>query len=115
MTERLHSQPRSPRPARRLGRWRVALLLYALLSAVSLYSIEATHNHKTVLDDLRCPVCHVVGHSALDVYTPDLTPAFALSLLFFVSLPITAAAAPKSFFFPRPQTRAPPYSSLSSI
>ena len=112
MTERLDSQSASPRPARRLGRWRVALLLYALLSAVSLYSIEATHNHQTALDDLRCPVCHVVGHSALDVYTPNLTPVFSLSLLFFVLLPLTATAPAKSLFFPRPQTRAPPALSL---
>lgn len=108
MDQRQHSQAESPRPARRLGRWRVALLLYALLSAVSLYSIEATHNHRTALDDLRCPVCHVVGHSALDVYTPDLTPAFALTLLFFVLLPVAATGTPRRFVYLKPQTRAPP-------
>lgn len=108
MNERSDTPTMSPRPARRLSRWRAGLLLLALTCAVSLYSIEATHNHKTVLDDLRCPVCHVVGHSALDVYTPDLTPAFALALLFFVLLPVAAAGAPRRVLHLKPQTRAPP-------
>ncbi|HEV2112298.1 MAG TPA: hypothetical protein VGT99_13150 [Gammaproteobacteria bacterium] len=108
MDLRQHSQAKSPRPPRRLARWRAGLLLLALTCAVSLYSIEATHNHRTVLDDLRCPVCHVVGHSALDVYTPDLTPAFNLALLFFVLLPVAAAGAPRRVLYLKPQTRAPP-------
>lgn len=115
MDQRLHSEAVSPRPPRRLAPWRAGLLLLALACTISLYSIEATHNHRTALDDLRCPVCHVVGHSTLDVYTPDLTPAFALALLFFVLLPLTAVGAPKSLFFPRPQTRAPPTLSFSII
>jgi len=108
MDQRQHSQAKSPRLPRRLSRWRAALLLFALVSAVSLYSIEVTHNHKTVLDDLRCPVCHVVGHSALDVYTPDLTPAFTLTLLAFVLLPVLTPGAPRRSVYLKPQTRAPP-------
>lgn len=115
MDHRQQHQAVSPRPARRLAPWRAGLLLFALTCAISLYSIEATHNHKTVLDDLRCPVCHVVGHSALDVYTPDLAPAFSLALLFFVLLPAPLASVSHSFYFPKPQTRAPPVSSFSII
>ncbi len=115
MDHRQQAQAANPRPVRRLAAWRAGLLLFALTCAVSLYSIEATHNHKTVLDDLRCPVCHVVGHSALDVYTPDLTPAFSLALLFFVLLPAPLVGASRSFYFPKPQTRAPPSLSLSII
>ncbi len=113
MDDRLDIQSKSPRSPRRLAPWRAGLLLLAVACAVSLYSIEATHNHKTVLDDLRCPVCHVVGHSALDAYTPDLTPAFNLALLFFVLLPVAAAGAPRRHFHLKPQTRAPPVLALS--
>jgi len=115
MDQRQHNKVESPRPVRRLSRWRAGLLLLALACTVALYSIEATHNHKTVLDDLRCPVCHAVGHSALDVYTPDLTPAFNLTLLFFVILPLTAVGAPKTRLFLRPQTRAPPVLATSNV
>jgi hypothetical protein len=115
MDDQLSTRTESPRPPRRLAPWRAGLLLLALTCAVSLYSIEATHNHKTVLDDLRCPVCHVVGHSALDVYTPDLTPAFNLALLFFVLLPVAAAGAPRRHFHLKPQTRAPPVLALSMV
>ena len=110
-----HNQTASPRPVRRLATWRAGLLLFALTCAVSLYSIEATHNHRTALDDLRCPVCHVVGHSALDVYTPHLTPAFNLALLFFVLLPVAVAGAPRRNVHLKPQTRAPPVLALSII
>lgn len=115
MDHRQQAQAANPRPVRRLAAWRAGLLLFALTCAISLYSIEATHNHKTVLDDLRCPVCHVVGHSALDVYSPDLTPAFSLALLFFVLLPAPLVGTSRSFYFPKPQTRAPPSLSLSII
>ena len=115
MDDRLETQSKNPRVSRRLAPWRAGLLLLALTCAVSLYSIEATHNHRTTLDDLRCPVCHVVGHSALDVYTPDLTPAFNLALLFFVLLPVAAAGAPRRNFHLKPQTRAPPSLVLSII
>jgi hypothetical protein len=96
-----------------MPRWRAWLVVYALFCAISLYSIEATHNHRTAADDLRCPVCHVVGHNALDVYAPDLASAFNLALLFFLLLPLVSIGAPRRFFFPKPQTRAPP--SLSAL
>ena len=115
MDDPLKIRSESPRPVRRLAPWRAGLLLFALTCAVSLYSIEATHNHRTALDDLRCPVCHVVGHSALDVYTPDLTPAFKLALLLFVLLPVVAAGAPRRNVHLKPQTRAPPVLALSII
>jgi hypothetical protein len=95
-------------PGTRLRDWRAWLLLWALVCAVGLYSIEATHNHRTAADDLRCPVCHVVGHNALDSATPDLKPALIPALLLFVLLPATVTVRSRRFFFPKPQTRAPP-------
>jgi len=92
----------------RLPRWRVWLLLCAITCAVGLYSIEATHNHRTAADDLRCPVCHVVGHNALDSATPDLNPALVPALLFLVLLPVAITLRPYRSYSPKPQTRAPP-------
>jgi hypothetical protein len=90
---------------RRRGRW---LLVFALLCTVSLYSIEATHDHKTVQAELRCPICHVFGHSPLDVYTPDLAAALSHALLTVLDLPAPSATAlPRSFPL-KPQPRAPP-------
>ena len=103
------------RPVKRVKGWRALLLLAAVACAVSLYSIEATHNHQTVLDDLRCPVCHVVGHNALDVYTPDLSATIAVPLVLFLGLPRLAAGLPRRGFFPKPRSRAPPSSVSSSI
>ena len=113
MDQRQHNQGVSPR--RRLARWRAGLQLFALTCLVGLYSIEATHHHKTALDDLRCPVCHAVGHSTLDVYTPDLTPAFGVTLLLFVLLPVAAAGAPRRVLYLKPQTRAPPTLATSNV
>ena len=95
-------------PRVRLPRWRVWLLLWAITCAVGLYSIEATHNHRSAVDDLRCPVCHVVGHNALDSATPDLKPALVQALLFLVLLPVAMTVRPYRSYSPKPQTRAPP-------
>jgi hypothetical protein len=95
-------------PGTRLRDWRAWLLLAAMVCTVGLYSIEATHNHKDAADDLRCPVCHVVGHNALDSTTPDLKPALIPALLLFVLLPATVTVRSRRYFFPKPQTRAPP-------
>ena len=95
-------------PGTGLRGWRAWLLLWALLCAVGLYSIEATHNHRTAADDLRCPVCHVVGHNALDSTTPDLKPALIPVLMFFLLLPASVAVQSRRYFFLKPQTRAPP-------
>jgi hypothetical protein len=94
--------------AGRLPRWRKWLVLFALACSVALYSIEAIHDHRSAVDQLRCPVCHVAGHNALDSATPDLAPALTLTVLFCVLLPVAGAGLPRRVFFPKPQTRAPP-------
>lgn len=102
-------------PATRAGRlplWRKWLALFAVACAVALYSVEATHDHRNSVDELRCPVCHVAGHNALDSSTPELTPALTLAVLFFVLLPAAAAGLIHRPFFPKPQTRAPPILTL---
>lgn len=90
------------------GGWRGWLLLLALACTVALYSIEATHNHRTAADDLRCPVCHVLGHNALDSATPDLKPVMLPALLFFLLLPVTVTVRRQHPSFLKPPPRAPP-------
>lgn len=101
--------------AARLPRWRRWLVLFALVCAVSLYSIEATHDHRTAQDQLRCPVCHVVGHNALDTTPPDLTPAAVLVAIFFLALPAAGILPISRRYTLKPQPRAPPASILSLI
>jgi hypothetical protein len=88
--------------------WRAWLLLLALACTVGLYSLEATHDHRTAADDLRCPVCHVLGHNALDSATPELKPALLPALLGFVLLSIAAVVLPRRAAFLTPPARAPP-------
>jgi hypothetical protein len=92
---------------RRRG-WHRWLLLFALSCTIGLYSIEVTHNHRTAADDLRCPVCHVIGHNALESSPPDLAPALVPALLSFALLSATVTVRSRRSFFPKPQTRAPP-------
>lgn len=93
------------RPRHAWQRW---LLLLALAWTVALYSVEVTHDHRTAADDLRCPVCHVLGHNALDSATPDLKPALLPALLFFLLLPVTVTVRLRRLSFLKPQSRAPP-------
>ncbi|HEY4128035.1 MAG TPA: hypothetical protein VGN70_08335 [Gammaproteobacteria bacterium] len=95
-------------PVNRLRDWRAWLLLLALGCTVALYSVEATHNHRTAADDLRCPVCHVLGHNALDSNTPDLKPALVPALLGFALLPVVFAVLPRHSAYLTPPSRAPP-------
>ncbi|HEY1992718.1 MAG TPA: hypothetical protein VGH71_09675 [Gammaproteobacteria bacterium] len=92
----------------RLRDWRAWLLLLALACTVGLYSVEATHNHRNAADDLRCPVCHVVGHNALDSTTPELKPALVFALSLFVALPFSLVVLPRRGYLLSPPSRAPP-------
>ena len=91
-----------------LRSWRAWLLLLALACTVWFYSVEATHNHRSAADDLRCPVCHVLGHNALDSATPELKPVLVSALLCFLLLPVFATVLPRRASFLTPPSRAPP-------
>jgi hypothetical protein len=58
----------------RKARWFKGLLLLAAICTVSLYCVEATHNHETPKEELHCPICQVVVHNALEVYSPTIAP-----------------------------------------
>ena len=102
------STPPRTRRAKRLPAWRRWLALFALFCTISLYSIEATHDHRTARDQLRCPICHVVGHNALDATPPDLAPVAALAPVFLLPLPAMGTLPSSRRYTLRPQTRAPP-------
>jgi hypothetical protein len=42
----------------------------ALAAAVGLYALDSGHHHHSERARLLCPVCHVVAHSAIEVYSP---------------------------------------------
>jgi hypothetical protein len=114
MNPRQQQPAASPRP-RRLSHWRNALVLFALVCAVSLYSIEATHNHAKAADELHCPVCHVVGHNALDSYQPNTDVLLSLSGWYASPKPRQDAVYVQRTFDLKPRTRAPPAPALSSV
>lgn len=93
---------------RRSAPWRRWLALFAVACAVSLYSIEATHFHHTLAEQLQCPAGHAVGHSPVNVYTPEFTPTFGLHgpcEVDTVLLAVAPAGTPAYFI---PQSHAPP-------
>lgn len=104
-----HGLDRSRLPLEmRLPRWKRLLLCLALVCAVGLYSVEATHDHRTTADELRCPVCHVVGHSALNSYKPNTDVLLSLSGWYAPSPVQHDADYVQHPFDLKPRTRAPP-------
>jgi hypothetical protein len=99
-----HTQPTH----QRLPRWKRLLLCLALVCAVGLYSLEATHNHRNVADELHCPVCHVVGHNALNSYKPNTDVLLSLSGWYAATPALHDAAYVQHPFDLKPRTRAPP-------
>jgi hypothetical protein len=88
--------------------WRRWLALFAVVCAVSLYSIEATHFHHTLAEQLNCPAGHAVGHSPVNVFTPEFTATFdAPSPCVRESLHFTAAFVGNAPYF-IPHSHAPP-------
>jgi len=88
----------------RSAAWRRWLALFAVVCAVSLYSIEATHFHHTLAEQLQCPAGHAVGHSPVNIFTPEFTAAFGshgpceieIHLLVAVTLGIPSYFTPPS-------------------
>lgn len=93
---------------KRSAPWRRWLALYAVVCAVSLYSIEATHFHHSLAEQLNCPAGHAVGHSPANVYTPEFTPTFDLhGPCDIETVPLAVRPIGKPAYF-IPQSHAPP-------
>lgn len=109
MTPDLHRrQPAGLLMPMRRARWFGWLVLVAAVCTVGLYALEAAHTHKTLAGELHCPVCQVMAHSALEVFTPRLDAKRPLIHRRFLRI------ASQQTFPPRPvpggsyQPRAPP-------
>ncbi|MHB1764645.1 MAG: hypothetical protein ACYCS1_03790 [Gammaproteobacteria bacterium] len=51
-------------------RWARGLVWLALVASVGLYALDSGHRHHTEMARLLCPVCHVVAHSSIEVFSP---------------------------------------------
>lgn len=94
--------------AARVPRWRKWLTLFALVCAIGLYSDAATHHHRTLAQEMGCPVCHVVSHNALTTFTPALTLPVQIFSWFRSNLPHTGTDGLQQFLDPAHRSRAPP-------
>ena len=107
--------PRSNSPAghglvRRLRRtvpFRWAAVL-ALLCTIGLYAAESSHQHKTEAGELRCPVCQVLAHGALDLFVPGIDSAFRFRTPHLVSIPHVRTFLREQSIVVHPPSRAPP-------
>lgn len=97
-------------PSLRRTQWRAWLVALALVCTVGIYSIELTHDHKTMAAELACPVCHVMAHGAPNLLKPSLTPAVSIVGWYRHVLPRTDATGLRPAPALLPQPRAPPVS-----
>lgn len=108
------STPITPRSAGRLSRMRRApwfqwMLLAAVLCTVGLYTLEFSHHHETPAAELHCPICQVMAHSALDVFSPQFKPLPPPIRVHFLAFRAPITAALRHVFTVTHQSRAPPF------
>ena len=109
VTYDLFLSPATPWLARvRRARWFKGLLLLAAVCTVSLYCVEATHNHETRAAELHCPICQVVVHNALEVYSPTITPRQPIPPVQFLALEPQQSDMLGREWTVKFQSRAPP-------
>lgn len=103
-----------PNPTGRLSemrraRWFKWMLLAAVLCTVGLYTAEFSHHHDTSAAELRCPICQVMAHSALDVFAPQFKPLPPPIRVRYLALRLTVHTAPRRVLIFTHQSRAPPF------
>ncbi|MGB9429304.1 MAG: DUF2946 family protein [Gammaproteobacteria bacterium] len=94
-------------PMRR-ARWFRWVLLAAVLCTVGLYTAEFSHHHETPAAELHCPICQVMAHSALDVFSPQFKPLPPVTRIHFLALAPRITPIPGRIFTVKHQPRAPP-------
>jgi hypothetical protein len=95
--------------------WRKWVAVCALVCTIGVYFIEFTHHHETLASELGCPICHVMAHSAPNLFKANITPVFGQLSWFSHFKPALAAGALYNSFAVRPQTRAPPVPTSSLL
>ncbi|MGA9852434.1 MAG: hypothetical protein WBR15_05825 [Gammaproteobacteria bacterium] len=94
-------------PMRR-ARWFSWVLLAAVVCTVGLYTLEFAHHHETPAAELHCPVCQVMAHSALDVFSPQFKPLPPAIRIHFLAFTPHSTSAPERLLTVKYQSRAPP-------
>ncbi len=109
------ADPTADAAARRgfLGRLREARVLrwmavLALMCTLGLYVVKFSHEHKTEVGKLHCPVCQAVANGLLNVFVSGIgSPSFCRTP-YFVVLSEIRPFFPERPISPHPPSRAPP-------
>ena len=94
----------------RRARWFKWMLLAAVLCTVGLYTAEFSHHHDTQAADLHCPICQVMAHGALDVFSPGFQPQPSVVRVQFLAFVPHLTQMPQRAPRVTHQSRAPPLS-----
>ncbi|MDE2069919.1 MAG: hypothetical protein KGJ04_01475 [Gammaproteobacteria bacterium] len=92
----------------RRTRWFSGMLLVAVLCTVGLYTLEFAHHHETPAAELHCPICQVMAHGALDVFSPTFQPQPPTVRARFLALVPHLTPVPERVFHVTHRSRAPP-------
>ncbi|MGH8378964.1 MAG: DUF2946 family protein [Gammaproteobacteria bacterium] len=92
----------------RRAHWFRWVLFAAVLCTVGLYTLEFAHHHETPAAELHCPVCQVMAHSALDVFSPQFKPLPPVIRVHFLAFAFHRTSVPGRAFTVKYQSRAPP-------
>jgi hypothetical protein len=102
-------------PSVRQASWRRLLVALALICVVGVYSIELTHDHKTLASELACPVCHVMAHGAPNLFKPAIKPAVSFIGWYLHVLPWRGFSRVHSISKFLPEPRAPPVATFHIV
>ncbi|MDE2235234.1 MAG: hypothetical protein KGL13_00645 [Gammaproteobacteria bacterium] len=92
----------------RRAHWFARMACAAVLCTVGLYTIGSTHHHKTLTGELHCPVCQVMAHGVLEVFTPAIAPMPPAIPLYYLGIARLQTRIPHRISSLRYQPRAPP-------
>ncbi|MGH8283693.1 MAG: hypothetical protein ACRESE_07595 [Gammaproteobacteria bacterium] len=94
-------------PMRR-ARWFRWVLFAAVLCTVGLYTLEFAHHHETAAAELHCPICQVMTHSALDIFSPQFKPLPPAIRFHFLAFTPRLTSVQGRVLTVKYQSRAPP-------
>ncbi|HVA55168.1 MAG TPA: hypothetical protein VNI53_05125 [Gammaproteobacteria bacterium] len=92
----------------RRARWFAQVACAAVMCTVGLYAIGSTHHHKTLTGELHCPVCQVMAHGVLEVFSPAITPNPLEIPMYYLGVMCLQTYTPRRIFSLKYQSRAPP-------
>jgi hypothetical protein len=115
MTNTVSTFHRNILPSVRQAPWRRWLVALALICVVGVYSIELTHDHKTLASELACPVCHVMAHGAPNLFKPVIKPVISFIGWYLHVLPRQGFSHVHSVAKLLPEPRAPPVAAFSIV